>query len=89
MLMIHPDQAGSLQGHRGVSSGILAVNDPGTGTGWQQSKQNWALLAVVGTWSRMECSGLCCGELSQLHPFALSAAAPEKERWRLGRERSE
>ena len=69
MLMIHPNQAGSLQGHRGVNSGILAVNDPGNGTGWQQSKQNWALLAVVGTWSRMECSDRCCGELSQHHPF--------------------
>ena len=75
MLMIHPDQASSLQGLCGVSSSILAVNDPGTGTGWQQSKQNWALLAVVGTWSRMECSDHCCGELSPLHlyfvcPFA-------------------
>ena len=70
MLMIHPNQASSLQGLCGVSSSILAVNDPGTGTGWQQSKQNWALLAVVGTWSRMGCSDRCCGELSQLHPFA-------------------
>lgn len=49
MLMAEtPDQASSLQGSHGASYGILAVNDPGTGTGWQQSKQNWALLAVVG-----------------------------------------
>ena len=45
---LSPDQASTLQGSHGASCGILAVNDPGTGTGWQQSKQNWALLAVVG-----------------------------------------
>ena len=45
---LSPDQGSSLQGSHGASCGILAVNDPGTGTGWQQSKQNWALLAVVG-----------------------------------------
>ena len=32
-----------------VSCDILAANDLGTGSGWQQSKQNWVLLAVVGT----------------------------------------
>ena len=79
-MMIHPDQASSLQGHCSVSSSILAVNDPGTGTGWQQSKQNWALLAVVGTWSRMECSDPCCGELSQLHPFQQCHSHPPAPR---------
>ena len=48
MQMVHPNQAGSLQGSHGVSRDILAVNDPGIGSGWQQSKQNWTLLAVVG-----------------------------------------
>ena len=49
MLMVLPDQGGSLQGSPGVSQDILAVDDPGTGSGWQQSKQNWALPSVVGT----------------------------------------
>ena len=48
MLMALPDQGGSLQGSRGVSCDILAVDDPGTGSGWQQSMQNWALPSVVG-----------------------------------------
>ena len=43
-----PNQACSLQGSCGVSCSSLAVNDLGTGSGWQQSKQNWTLLAVVG-----------------------------------------
>jgi hypothetical protein len=59
MWMAHPGQAGSLQGPHGVSCGALAVNDPGIGSGWQQSKQNWALPAVVGQWARMQCSDLC------------------------------
>ena len=49
MSMVCPNQADSLQGSRGVNCDILAVNVPGIGSGWQQSKQNWALLAVVGT----------------------------------------
>ena len=48
MLMAHPIQAGSLQGLQSVSCDDLAVKDLGTGTGWQQSKQNWVLLAVMG-----------------------------------------
>ena len=48
VLMAYPDQASSLQGSHGVNRDILAANDLGTGSGWQQSKQNWALLAVVG-----------------------------------------
>ena len=48
VLMAYPNQAGSLQGSHSVSCDILAVDDLGTGSGWQQSKQNQALLAVVG-----------------------------------------
>ena len=48
VLMAYPDQVSSLQGSCGVSCNILAVNDLGIGSGWQQSRQNWALLAVVG-----------------------------------------
>ena len=43
-----PNQVCSLQGSRDVSCDSLAANDLGTGSGWQQSRQNWALLAVVG-----------------------------------------
>ena len=49
VLMAYPGQAGSLQGSHSVSCDILAADDLGTGSGWQQSKQNQALLAVVGT----------------------------------------
>ena len=69
MLMVFPDQAGSLQGSRCGSSDILTANDPGTGSGWQQSKQNWALPAVVGYWARMQCSDPCCVQGAQLHPY--------------------
>ena len=48
VLMACPDQASSLQGSHGVNRDILAANDLGNGSGWQQSKQNRALLAVVG-----------------------------------------
>jgi hypothetical protein len=48
MLMAHPNQADRPQGSHHVSDGILAANDPGIGSGWQQSKQNWARPAVVG-----------------------------------------
>ena len=40
MWMGCPYQTGSLQGHPRVSVGGLAGNDSGTGSGWQQSKQN-------------------------------------------------
>ena len=46
--MAYPDQASSLQGFHDVSRDILAADDLETGSGWQQSKQNQALLAVVG-----------------------------------------
>ena len=48
MWMACPNQTGSLQGSHDVSCDILAANVPGIGSGWQQSKQNWALPAVVG-----------------------------------------
>ncbi len=48
VLMAYPDQASSLQGSHSVGCDILAANDLGTGSGWQQSKQSQALLAVVG-----------------------------------------
>ena len=48
VLMAYPNQASSLQGSHSVGCDILAVDDLGTGSGWQQSKQNQALLAVVG-----------------------------------------
>ena len=70
MLMVLPNQAGSLQGSRCVSSDILTANDPGTGSGWQQSKQNWALPAVVGYWARMQCSDPCCVQGARLHPYS-------------------
>ena len=40
MSMGCPNQTGRLQGHLRVSEGGLAGNDSGTGSGWQQSKQN-------------------------------------------------
>ena len=49
VLMAYPGQAGSLQGSHDVSCDILAGDDLGIGSGWQQSKQNQALLAVEGT----------------------------------------
>ena len=58
MLMAFPDQAGSLQGPCRATCSALAANDPGNGSGWQQSKQNWAVPAVVGHWARMLCSDL-------------------------------
>ena len=61
MWMAYPDQTSSLQGSRNVNSDILAVNSPGNGSGWQQSKQSWELLAVVGTLARMNCSDLWRG----------------------------
>ena len=67
MLMVYPDQAGSLQGSRDVSCDILAVNDSGNGSGWQQSKQNWALLAVMGPWARMVSNDLYRAWPAQLH----------------------
>ena len=51
MWMLCPNQASSLQGCHGVNCVTLAVENWGIGSGWQQSKQNSVLLAVVGQWS--------------------------------------
>jgi hypothetical protein len=43
-----PNQVGARQGRRGGGYDALADNDTGTGSGWQQSKQNRAASSVVG-----------------------------------------
>ena len=43
-----PNQDGTLQGQQGESCDDLADNDAGTGSGWQQNKQNCSVLPVVG-----------------------------------------
>ena len=76
-----PSQAESLQGSHDVSQGILVDNDPDIGSGWQQSKQNWTLLAVVGYWTRMACRHLYRAEGAPLQPLfvdALRAARAER-----------
>ena len=40
VLMTYPGQASSLQGSRGADCDILAANELGDGSGWQQSQQN-------------------------------------------------
>jgi len=37
-----PCQASSLQGHHSVNWGVLVGSDWGTGSGWQQSRQNFS-----------------------------------------------
>ena len=69
VLMANPDQASSLQGSHSVDCDILAPNYLGIGSGWQQSKQNQELLAVVGTLARTGCSLLSSAELSSLRLF--------------------
>ena len=77
MWMGCPYQTGRLQGHPRASEGALAGNDSGIGSGWQQSKQNWALPAVVGHWARMRSSDLCCVQGAPLHSsFLLLQCAP-------------
>ena len=73
--MLRPNQAGGLQGSLIVRRDILAANDLGNGSGWKQSKQNWALPAVAGQCSRTECSCLCGAELAPLH-FSFLASPP-------------
>ena len=48
VLMPHPYQAGGLQRSHGAGCGLLAADDPGTGSGWRQSRQNWMPPAVGG-----------------------------------------
>ena len=75
MLMAFPNQAASLQGYPCVNKGVLAVNDLGSGSGWQQSRQIWMLAAVVGPRVRMDSSGLYNVEPALLCPdYALALA---------------
>ena len=78
MWMVLPNQAGSLQGVSSVNCILLAANDLGTGSGWQQSRQNWTLPAVVGYWIRMTCSLLCCAEDALLQSFF---SCPARRSW--------
>ena len=71
MWMVFPNQAAGLQGLPFVRRGVLAVNNLGIGSGWQQSRQNWMPAAVVGQRIRMESSGLCSVEAVRLHFFFL------------------
>ena len=48
MWMFCPNKASNLQGCHGVNRASLAVENWGNGSGWQQSRQNSVLLAVVG-----------------------------------------
>ena len=41
MWIVLPCQASSLQGHHSVNWGVLVGSDWGTGSGWQQSRQNF------------------------------------------------
>ena len=66
-----PIKQDCLQGHLIVGLDALAVNDPGIGSGWQQSKQNWAHLVVVGECHRMRRRCLCCEEVLQLYALLL------------------
>ena len=66
-----PTKQDCLQGHLHERADALAVNDPGIGSGWQQSKQNWAHLVVVGECHRMRCRCLCCGEVLRLYVLLL------------------
>ena len=65
--MVCPNQAVSLQGYLDVNLDTLAGNDLGTVSGWQQSKENQTLSAVVGEQTRMDCNDLWHQELIQLH----------------------
>ena len=63
MWMACPDQESTLQGQLGVSSDVPADNESGTGSGWQQNKQDRALPAVVGEQVRMDCRDLWSADL--------------------------
>ena len=74
MWMVFPNQAAGLQGLPFVRRGVLAVNNLGIGSGWQQSRQNWMPAAVVGQRIRMESSGLYNVEAASLHSFFFALA---------------
>ena len=48
VLKVQPNQASGLQDADCVNHSHLADNSLGSGSGWQQSKQNWMPLAVMG-----------------------------------------
>ena len=75
MWMVFPNQAAGLQGFPCVNRDLLAVNDLGIGSGWQQSKQNQMLAAVVGSQCRIGSNGLCKIETVQLYsdPFLITS----------------
>ena len=75
MWMVFPNQAAGLQGLLCVNRDFLAVNDLGIGSGWQQSRQNWMLAAVVGPKVRMDSSGLYNVEPALLCPYYALALA--------------
>ena len=65
-----PDDRGwsaGLHGHLCGGRGDQVAKAPGTGPGWQQSRQNWMPAAVVGQRIRMESRGLCNVEAAPLH----------------------
>jgi len=61
VLMVRPGHASSLQGSHDVNYDNLAANDLGMVSSWQQSMENYALLAVLGQWARTECSACRTG----------------------------
>ena len=66
VLKVHPDQAIGLQDADGVNHSHLAANNLGSGSGWQQSKQNWIPLAVMGECTWTDCHVLWCSKAVQL-----------------------
>ena len=48
MWMACPDQESTLQGQHGVSCDAPVDNEAGTGSGWQQNKQNCTVASVMG-----------------------------------------
>ena len=80
MWMVFPNQAAGLQGLPFVRRGVLAVNNLGIGSGWQQSRQNWMPAVVVGQRIRMESSSLCNVEAAPLHSFYFLACVAVPKR---------
>ena len=77
MWMGHPHQASRLQGPDNVNCRNLADSAPKIGRGWQQSRQNGTLLAVIGCWSRMPCDGPLLVSGAATEPFDLLSARCE------------
>ena len=77
MWMGHLHQASRLQGPDNVNCRNLADSAPKIGRGWQQSRQNGTLLAVIGCWSRMPCDGPLLVSGAATEPFDLLSARCE------------